>query len=385
MASLMLQGAAGRRYRKDAADARFSTEKRPFSSTCRVLAPSPALPCHIHRVSPLQESDTTTNLCPADAIMKTSLSLLTAAVMICSVSASRADSDELFSDVNSGSVFAPAAGSTATGGQRMQTGEDLRELLKAAGFDAKVTGSRTATSEKKLDPWTFPLLLELSEDESTVTVVLGLATIKQASTELPAAKLLEMMSISRRHAPAVILYNADRERTEIARSLDNRQLSGDQLRRVINRMAILARDNATVWANAEQTQALQPATTPDPSTPPTAQAPSTPSVPTTPAPAAPAPTAPAVSNSTLAGKWAASRSATEAFGIEFKADGTFNLVYVNNGQQSKSAGRFTVTTNSLQLNGNDGLKLGGNLTLTSTTEFRFEPAGSAAMIFRKAR
>lgn len=296
---------------------------------------------------------------------------LTAVVLTGSLSSDicRADSDELFSEIPSGSVFGGTDAANSSAGEQMQSAEDLRELLKAAGFDAKIAGSRQATATKKLDPWTFPLLLELSEEESTVTVSLGLATVRDTQ-QLTADKLLQMMKVSREHAPMMLLYNAARERTEICRTLDNRNLSAEQLRRTINRMAVFAKSRASLWASGEQQQGGSPAA----QQPAPAQQPK-------PTPQA----SPEVSITTLTGKWAASRSATEAFGIEFRQDGTFNLVYVNNAQQSKSSGRFTLTSGNLQLNGNDGLKLGGKLTLKSGSEFQFEPAGSAAMTFRKAQ
>lgn len=312
-------------------------------------------------------------------IMKNLTTILTAALLFSSfaATAARADTDELFSEINSGSVFNSTAdganGGSKQTGKRIRNGEDLRELLKSAGFDARAAGSRVATSEKKLEPWTFPMLAELSEDESTVTIVLGLATVKDVGTELSADRLLKMMTVSRQQAPSMIVYNADRKRTEICRTMDNRNLTGDELRRIINRMAVLAKDNSAMWASAGQQNGTPVANSRS----------TTPTSPVT--PPATAPKTPVASASTLQGKWAASRSASEAFGIEFRTDSTFNLVYVNNGKQSKSSGRFTVTATSLQLTGNDGLKLSGTLTMKSATEFRFEPTGSAAMEFRKAQ
>jgi len=303
--------------------------------------------------------------------------ILTAVVLTGSLPSAvcRADTDELFSEIPSGSVFGGTDAANSSAGERMQSAEDLRELLKAAGFDAKIAGSRQATATKKLDPWTFPLLLELSEEESTVTVSLGLATVRDTQ-ELTADKLLKMMKVSRQNAPTMMLYDAQRERTEICRTLDNRNLSAEQLRQTINRMAVLAKNQASLWTSDEQKQTVSPS-----AQQPSVQQPSAP----TQQPAPTSPSQPAVSITALTGKWAASRSATEAFGIEFRQDRTFNLVYVNSGQQSKSSGRFTLTGGNLQLNGNDGLKLAGKLTLKSDTEFQFEPTGSAAMTFRKAR
>lgn len=301
-----------------------------------------------------------------------SLNILATAAIVSLSSVSFADDDDLFSDFSARSVFSGTSQSSSDSStksspsKRVTSGEDLRELLKAGGFDAKVAGSGIATSEKKLTPWTFPVVAVLSENEATISVVLGLASVEDVEKELTNAQLLKMMRASQDNAPMMFVYNADRKRTEVSFTMQNLNVTGQMLRDTINRMAVTAKNNADMWANAEQ----KSATNPKVSTP----APSTPTVPTT----------PTVSATTLQGKWTAARSQNEAFGVEFKTDGTFNLVYINNGKQSKSAGQFTIQAGSLKLNGNDGMKLEGKLTMTTSTEFRFEPANSAAMTFKKA-
>lgn len=295
------------------------------------------------------------------------LHILTTALLVTVSSVSFADDDDLFSDFSARSVFSEPTDSKSASGipERATSGEDLRELLKAAGFEAKAAGSRVATAEKKLEPWTFPILAVLSEDESTVSIVLGLATVKDVSKELTTAKLLKMMETSQNNAPTMFVYNSDRKRTEAAKTMQNLNLTSQRLRDTINQMAILAKANSEMWANAEQTSTSTPDA--NSATTPTATAPTS------------------VSTTTLQGKWTASRSDKEAFGIEFKSDRTFSLVYINNGQQSKSAGQFTMTSDSLSLTGNDGLKLAGKISMTSATEFKFEPANMAALVFTKAK
>ena len=304
-----------------------------------------------------------------------SLNILATAAIVSLSSVSIAGEDDLFSDFSARSVFSdtaePSSGGSrnSSASKRITNAEDLRELLKAGGFEAKAVGSRTATSEKKLEPWTFPMLAVLSEDETTVTVVLGLASIKDVSKELNTDKLLKMMNISQNNAPMMFVYNADRERTEVSITMPNLKVTGQMLREQINNMAVIAKNNADMWKNEQQSTETRTSANPQTSTTPAApQEPTTPGVPTT----------------SLQGKWTAARSQKEAFGVEFKTDGTFSLVYINNGQQSKSAGQFTIQAGFLKLNGNDGMKLEGKLTMTSATEFRFEPANSTAMTFKKA-
>lgn len=293
------------------------------------------------------------------------LHILTTTLLVTVSSVSFADDDDLFSDFSARSVFSESTDSKSASGvpERATSGEDLRELLKAAGFEAKAASSRVATTEKKLEPWTFPILAVLSEDEATVSIVLGLATVKDVSKELTTAKLLKMMETSQNNAPTMFVYNSGRQRVEVSRTMKNLNLTGQLLRDTINQMAILAKDNSAMWANAEQTSAATPDSTSTPT----------------------APSSVSVSTTTLQGKWTASRSDKEAFGIEFKSDRTFSLVYINNGQQSKSAGQFTTVNKSLSLTGNDGLKLAGKITMTSATEFKFEPANMAALVFTKAK
>jgi len=279
-----------------------------------------------------------------------------------------ADEDDLFSKVRAKSVFEDSSGgdadqNSASKGKRITKTEDLRDLLKSAGFEAKVASSRAVTTDKQLDPWTFPVLLVISEDESQISINLGLATVKDVASELPADKLLQMMTASQDNAPMLFSYHAKRQRTEVSQVLKNKQLTGLMLRDEINRMAILAKNNSDLWSTAGSK------TTPPETQKKTATTPST-----TPVTAA-----------TLAGKWSAARSDKEAFAVELTAKGKFNLVYIKDGKQTKSSGTFTVSAGQLSLVGSDGLKLEGRLTVNSSTEFRFEPGKSKALVFKKAK
>ena len=259
-----------------------------------------------------------------------STNLVFTAAMICLSSSSFASDEDLFSDFSARAVFDSTKGTESdspgktSSPKRITRAEDLRELLKAGGFEAKVSGSRVATSNKRLEPWTFPILSVLSEDEATISVVLGLASVKDVDKELTSARLLKMMQVSQNNAPMIFVYNADRERVEVSMTIQNLNITGQMLRDAINRMAVTAKNNSDMWANAEQKAATKPST----------------STPTPPGNRPISSQKPVSSTSQLKGKWAAARSDKEAFGVEFTADGKFNLVYINNGQQSKSSGTF---------------------------------------------
>jgi hypothetical protein len=294
------------------------------------------------------------------------LHTLAAVVIVALGSASFADGDDLFSDVRTNSVFDSDSsgntnsGTTTTSPKRITRPEEVREMLKSAGFEAKVASSQTVTTEKKLAPWTFPVMVILSEDETSLTIVLGLNTIKDVSQELSAKTLLKMMIASQENAPALFAYHAKRERTELSMVMKNRRLTGQLLRDAVNRLAILAKSTDKIWAlNTEKPAPADPKTGNKQRTPTTA--------------------------ATLVGKWSAARSATEAFAVEFTANGTFNLVYINNGKQTKSTGKFTVTAGSLSLVGDDGLKLEGKLTRDSDTQFSLAVRNSRALVFKKAK
>lgn len=301
--------------------------------------------------------------------MNKSLRIFTLLTALASGSLTFADGNELFSDIRTNSVFDVGTSSTSSSpvSRRITSGENLRDLLNSAGFDAKLSDGRIVTLSKNLDPWTFPVLALVSEDEQNVAIMLGLRTISDP-TELTSEILLKMMEASQKHAPFVFSYKGDRKRTELYTVVRNQNLSGTELRDTINRMAIVAKENASIWAKAdtsEQTASATP-TAPNPSsTPETPVAPATPAV-------------------ELTGVWSAEKSTSEAFAVQFNADGSFNLVYVNKGNQTKSSGKFTVAADQLTLNGADGMKLTGKLSIKSTTEFEFKPENSDKLTFRKA-
>ena len=294
------------------------------------------------------------------------LHMLAAVIIVTFGSASFADSDDLFSDVRTNSVFDSHStgntnsATTATSPKRITKPEEIREMLKSVGFEAKVASSRAVTTKKELAPWTFPVMVILSEDETSLTIVLGLNTIEDVSQELSAKTLLKMMIASQENAPALLAYHAKRERTELSMTMKNLGLTGQLLRDTVNHLAILAKSTDKIWALKTEKPAQADAKTEDNQQPTTTAA-------------------------GLVGKWSAARSTTEAFAVEFTANGTFNLVYINNGKQTKSTGKFTVTTGSLSLVGNDGLKLKGKLTMDSDNRFSLTVQNSKALVFKKAQ
>ncbi len=285
------------------------------------------------------------------------------AILLALGATSFAQDDELFSNIRQSSVFdatqdgTSGSGTNPSSSKRITSSEEVRDMLKAAGFESKVASSRTATTKKELAPWTFPIMVILAEDETALTIVMGLSTIKDVAKELPAKTLLELMEASQKNAPHLFAYHSTRERTELSLVVRNQNLTGQQLRDEINRMAVLAKSTDKIWALESETQAK----TDTPASP--EKQPKT---------------------TSFVGKWSAARSTTEAFAVEFTSDGRFNLVHIKDGKQTKSTGTFTAGNGSLSLVGNDGVKLEGKLKIDSTTQFSFQIQNSPALTFKKA-
>lgn len=289
--------------------------------------------------------------------------ILTAIAIVSTFNVAFADQDDLFSEVDSTSVFSSAergSGDAASAARRrIVSGDQLRDLLNSAGFEAKAISGSAASTKKRLAPWNFPVLAFISKDESRIRIVLGLSTIQDVSKELPAARLLSLMKLS--ESGPGYSYHSGRQRTEISSTLTNRGLTSDLLRDEVNRLAVAASQTSETWANEKQLSQNQsrPITQPT-----TSQS-----------------TAP---QTTLAGRWSASRSATEAFAIDFQDGGKFALVFVAGQSQTRSEGSFQLTNESLELKGNDGLILKGQFSRLSPTSFTFQVNDGTTMTFQKA-
>ncbi len=291
--------------------------------------------------------------------------VLTCGILAINVVSCNADDNQLFSEIRGNDVFSGSTNSLKAGdgsspARRIVASEELARLLREVGFDAKVINDRAVTTKKELDPWSFPVLLLISQDEQNVFVVMGLSVVKDES-KLSAATLLKLLERNQDQTTARFTYSAERKRTELLTLLSNQALNGTILRDEITRMAILARNSEQVWNIAPEPE---PELTQKPADEVVVQ-PST----------------------GLTGRWSASRSTTEAFAVEFNADGTFIMVHLKAGKQTRSAGTFLLDQQTLTLSGNDGLKLVGHWKSLSATEFEFAPNSSSnaasALTFRK--
>jgi hypothetical protein len=234
----------------------------------------------------------------------------------------------------------------------------LTRLLQNAGFESKEVGSRAVSAEKKLGDWSFPLVVTITEDEEWLGIVLILGAVEDQK-KIATDKLLSLLDANRKYAPTSFAFSPKRQRFELYHLMRNRQLSGRTVRDEINRLAQIATETESLWQ--QKTSSGKASTNPQTQTP--------------------------VTSSTLTGKWSATRSATEAFAIQFNGDGTFVLVYVNGSKQSRSTGKFTLSGESLTLDGQQGFRLTGTVKSLKEKEFEFLPQAAAqgsALLFKRA-
>ncbi len=301
-------------------------------------------------------------------------------LLVTAAANSAAVADDLFSEIHGTSVFVSQqsdSGATTATGTRITNAEDIARLLREAGLEATASEGNSVSTTKKIDSWEFPVLVIISETEKDISVVLGLSSIQDAA-KVPAEKLLGLLEANQKYASAHFVFNRSRQRTEVVGTLRNEAVTGLILRDEINRLAVLARDTADVWKLNPGAKPKQSAVS------------GTGSV-TVASPVAPSTllTTAAGLVSPLKGRWTAVKSNTEAFAVEFTAEGTFVLVYVNQGKQIRSSGTFLIASETLTFSGEKEFKLSGSLKTVSDAEFQFRPSSTAGntdpLIFKRAR
>jgi hypothetical protein len=298
--------------------------------------------------------------------MKTFLHMFVFGVALVAVSAASAEDNSLFSNVRVDSVFARSRDRTQASpesaapspnvSERITDAGQLSRLLGKAGFDAKEVGSKVVATKAQNGTWSFPVLVTISADESQIGIALLLSKVEDEEL-VPASKLLALMDANRQYAPSYFAYSSTRKRTELYHLIKNQSVTSSMLRDDIDRLAQIARDTESLW-KFDGTSTPMTETRAD--SPPAA-------VPTS-----------------LIGNWSAVRSEKEAFAIQFSADGKFKLIYVKQGQQSKSTGKFLLSGESLTLLGDDGFRMTGTLNNKSDREFQLSLSKTAILTFKKA-
>ena len=279
--------------------------------------------------------------------------------------------NSLFSDVRVHAVFTPAKGDSVDTSKRPTENSadtpltkatdagELSRMLRQAGFEPKEVGSSVVTTKKQAGDWNFPVVLTISDDAEQMGIVLLLSTAKEQQP-IPNDKLLGLLEANRKFHPAYFAYSTKHRRFELYRVLKNQQVTSDAIRNEIDRLTQIAQETQDLW-NLDSSGSSPKPTQTEPQAKPAGS---------------------------LVGTWAASRSDQEAFAIQFTADGKFNLVYVNQGKQTKSSGKFTRDGDALTLEGTDGFRLSGTVQAETDKEFRFQlqnsESASASLLFKKA-
>jgi len=324
--------------------------------------------------------------------MRKSFSLLALILILAAAGLVRAE-DSLFSAVPIDSVFSQSGASSSQQPQtpveqpkRLFGAARLGEMLRDAGYEPAEFSPLIVSTKMQIDQVTIPVVLTLSADQSQLEVMLLLGSAKDEK-QLPADKLLTLLAANRQHAPAYFSYSEKNKRTELHRELSNQGMSSEVLKAELTKLNTIAKETQAAWnidVSISNAVAQAPAQQPAPS----AQAQPAPAQSQAPAPAtAPAVTAPAV-NSALVGRWSAAKSDKEAFAMLLGTDGAFVLVHVNNGKQTRTTGKFTLSGQTLSLVSSDGTRSAGTVSIQSAKQFQFLPQGvtnnTAALTFKKA-
>ena len=250
------------------------------------------------------------------------------------------------------------------------------ELLAEAGLDATIDGENAATLKMQHNRFSFPIAISLDADREKVKLEMVLTDLE--GQPAPASeRLMGLLAANMDFQPMFFSLDSKRKRIELVSGVANFQVSGQSLRDELGKMAAIAESTVTLW---ETTGSAAPTTnTSTPSNQPVVNNLAAPQTAQASPPAA-------ASNSNFVGKWAASRSKTEAFAMQLNQDGSFVLVYVKDGKQSRSTGKFTVGGSQLILTTSDGGKFSGQVSNQTARSFDFTPPSTKAtkLTFQRA-
>jgi hypothetical protein len=316
----------------------------------------------------------------------TKFSMTLAAIAVISIPAMTYAADSPHSRSSIGSIFNeyPAQGSANPAvrpGESDPSGKPVTlarvvELLDEVGLNATIEGE-SATLKMQHNRFSFPITISLDADREKVKLEMVLTELEGQSA--PASeRLLGLLAANMDFQPMFFSLDSKRKRIELVSGVANFQVSGESLQGELGKMAAIAESTASLW---EISAAAGPTTTTStPSNQPAINNQAAPSQLNAQSQSA------ATSNSSFVGKWAASRSQKEAFAMQLNQDGSFVLVYVKDGKQSRSTGKFTVGSNQLILTTTDGGKFSGQISNFTARSFDFTPPSTKAtkLTFQRA-
>lgn len=317
--------------------------------------------------------------------LQSSTTLCFAALTALSVSAATCAADSPHSRASIGSIFSDTAGPGGASpavrpgepdsGPKAVSLNQIVDLLADNGLDAGIDGDNAASLKWQHARWTFPVTLSLNAEKEKLQLEM-LLTELEGKPALTADKLMGLLAANVNFQPAFFAFSASKKRIELVASLPNSQANAEAIREELSRMAAIAESTASLW---ETEGSAAPTGGSASAAPQVAAAPQV-------QPQAQAPAATQDQAGSLAGKWSASRSKTEAFAMQLTADGTFVLVFVKDGKQSRSTGKFTFGNNQLTLTTTDGGKFSGGVANITARSFEFIPQGgkSTKLTFQRA-
>ena len=346
--------------------------------------------------------------------MRTTLATLTIGLLTLTTLTTNVRADDLFSTSSLGSPFAGAkpvsggdrASSAASSdrGVRVLSLDQLAEILTDAGLAPKKDTDNLVSIKFQHSRWTFPVAFTMTDDNSNIWMTMLLVKLEPEQI-LANEQLLGLLGTNRDIRPAFFTLSDSGKRIEMFLQITNTAITPKALRDNLAVLAGVAENSATLWDLAPvagKGQPNQPPATaqvgpPQIAPPQNAQPVSPVANQTAPVanqtpqnggnPAAQA--APAVANnpasSALAGKWLATISEKEALAALLNADGTYTIVHVKDGKQTKSNGNYAFTGGVLSFTASNGDKLGGNISAITEGSFDYTPNTGTKLTFKRSK
>ncbi len=329
---------------------------------------------------------------------KLPISLVFGVAIVAGSLGTAAKADELFSRISMDSAFstppntAEKASVTQTDepqeqGRRVLSLNELADILSSASLEPQNNDDKLLTIKFQHGQRSFPVALRLSQDFERILVEVTLTQI-DPQKPLAADRLLALLDANRQLQPAFFAFASDSRQLQFCTSFPNGEAGPKMIRGLLDQLTGVAEQTAGIWdttGKAKATSAANQTAAPvQPNNANQANAAIQPNA-TTQATAA-IQSNEANGETSLVGRWSAARSATDAFAMQLNADGSFVLVSVKDGNQTRSTGKFTLGGGQLTLATAEGRRLAGALSNVSPANFDFTPAGSAAKLtFTKAR
>lgn len=275
--------------------------------------------------------------------------------LLCAVAMS-AQADELFSRrplrsaLDGSAVIAPPPTTPASPGS---TGSAdlaaITQILEQAGYEVQTRNEsglsiRVAVGERKL-----PLAVSFSGDYSQLWLAMILNTVSDVS-ELSAEQLIGLMDANRKFGPAFFTFDRESKRIELRRAVPNSGLDAEALKQQIDVLTSAAKETASLWARGVSAE----------------QSPSRPA------------------DAREIGRWVAELADGQGFALRFESDGSFVLVHRRaDGGTEESKGNYTLSGNTLRLEGTDQPALQGTVTFAGNDTFTFVIGSGSGLRFER--